>query len=729
MNKPNNDSFKLERREFIKTAGLAASAGLTIAFTGLATGCKSETGMSNQNNNWQSWIHIAHSGEITIYIPRIEMGQGATTALAMLVAEELDADWQSIKVKPAPLDDQYGRLDTENSDSVRSHWLTLRQLGAVARQHLVNAAAKSWQVNPTECTTSAGKVLHAATGREVNYERLIETANKLPLPDNIQLKKQTRFGLIGHNAPRLDIPQMTNGSLQYTADITLPGLLTAVIMHCPQLGGKVRKIHEHETLAFAGVKAVVNLNNAVAVVADEYWIAEKGLKLLKVDWSPPEKPALDTDVMWQYLKEESQHPGNSVLVHGDIEAVFRHNENILSQEYALPFYAHACMEPMACVADVKPGSCEVWAPTQDPWATYRVAFKYGLSPLSRLRERIWLKFTDRASERIKINTMPVGGGFGRKLYQDYIQQTIEISKTIKAPVKLFWTREQDIKHDYYQPASLHKLRAAVDHNNELNAWHHHILGSGILSHEISFPYKCENLRIDVTYHDIGVPTGSWRSVSDTPNAFARENFINYLCMITKQDPVDYRMKILRSPRMQKTLETAAKAANWLDKPDENISRGVALHECRGSYVAQVVEIQLQHNTTPKIRRVICAIDCGLVVHPDGVKAQMEGGIVFGLSTFLSKGIQVKNGEIVQSNFHDFQILRMHQMPIIEIHIVESQEAPGGVGETGVPPLGPALYAALVGHIDLRELQHEVINFPDNANYPYSQSAKLQTIQK
>lgn len=685
-------------------AGLAATAGLTIAFTGIATGCHNETSMSKHPHNWQSWIHIAHSGNITIYTPRVELGQGATSALAMLVAEELDADWNTVKIKPAPLDDQYGRLDTENSDSVRSHWMMLRKLGAVARQQLINTAAHTWRVNPAECITSQGKVFHATTEQSANYGELASAAGKLALPDHVELKSPQNYQLIGHDAPRLDIPGMTNGTLKYTADIVLPGLLTAVILHCPQLGGKVGKIHSQEMLASPGVKAVVNLHNAVAVVADEYWHAEKGLKRLKVDWLSPEKPALDTDVMWQRLEHASRNPGESVLAHGNAGAVFQQNEHIQSQEYALPYYAHACMEPMTCIADIRPGSCEVWAPTQDPWFTYHIALKHGLSSLSKLRERIWLKFTDRASERIKIHVMPVGGGFGRKLYQDYIRQTIQISKTVKAPVKLIWSREQDIKHDHFQPASLHKLRAVLDNNNALVAWHHHILGSGILSHEMSFPYQCKNLRIDVTYHDIGVPTGSWRSVSDTPNAFARENFINYLCTITKEDPVDYRMKILLSPRMQKTLETAAKAANWFDKPAKNISRGVALHECRGSFVTQIVEVQLQDNAAPTIRRVICAIDCGQVVHPDGVKAQMEGGIVFGLSTFLSKGIQVKNGEIVQSNFHDFKILRMHQMPAIEVYIVDSQEPPGGVGETGVPPLGPALHAALRGHIDLKELQ-------------------------
>lgn len=705
MNKQNKDNIKLERREFIKTTGLVASAGLTIAFTGLTSGCHNGTNMRERDHSWQTWIHIDSAGGVAVYIPRIEMGQGAATALAMLVAEELDADWKSVKVNTAPLDDQYGRLDTENSDSVRSHWLTLRKIGAVARQHLVNAAGKFWHVNPSECTTSAGKVLHAATGQQITYECLLETASELPLPNNVQLKKQSQFKLIGHNVPRLDIPQMTSGSLLYTADIALPGMLTATIMHCPQLGGKIRKIHDQEALASTGVKGVVNLDTAVAVVADDYWHAEKGLKQLKIEWSQPEILALDTDVMWQQLKKSSQYPGESILAHGNTEAIFQNSDNIVAQDYALPYYAHACMEPMACVADVKPGSCEVWAPTQAPWATYRAAFKYGLSTLSKLRERIWLKFTDRASDRIKIHSMPIGGGFGRKLFQDHVRETILISKAAKAPVKLIWPRDQDIKHDLFQPASFHKIRAVLNNENGLAAWNHHIIGSGILSHEMSFPYVCENLQIETTYHKVGVPTGSWRSVSDTPNAFARESFINHICMVLNEDPLSYRLRNLRSARMRKTLETAAKAANWYKEPTHNISRGVALHECRDSYVAQIVEVEIEGDgALPKILRVICAIDCGQVVSPDGVRAQMEGGIVFALSTFLSKGIQVKNGEIVQSNFHDFQLLRMMQTPAIEVHIVESQDLPGGVGETGVPPLGPALYGALMGHTDLSSLQ-------------------------
>jgi isoquinoline 1-oxidoreductase beta subunit len=697
MKKLNNDTIQLDRRTFIKVAGLSATAGLTIAFTGLTPGCTNATSMSIPHNNWQAWITIAQNGETTIFVPRIELGQGASSALAMLVAEELDADWSSIKVKPAPLDDIYGSRGTENSESIRSNWMLLRKLGAIARQQLVHAAAESWHVNPAACTTSTGKVLHTESKLQATYGELVNAASKLPLPDSIQLKNPKGFKLIGHNIPRLDIPMMTNGYLKYTADVSLPGLLTAVILHSPQLGGKVKKIHNQATLAIAGIRAVINLDDAVAVIADEYWLAEKGMKHLKVEWVAAEKPALDTDVMWQQLKQDSKSPGKSVFVRGNTDTVLQNNkENILSQEYSLPYYAHACMEPMTCIADVKPGSCEVWAPTQSPWWTYHIALEHGLGPLHKLMERIWLKFTKRASARIKIHMMPVGGGFGRKLYQDCIQQTIQISKAIKAPVKLIWSREQDIKHDLFQPASFHKIRAIVDNKNEFIAWNHRITGSGLLSHETSFPYKCDNIRIEVRYHEIGVPTGSWRSVSDTPNAFARESFINHLCAITKQDPVDYRMKLLSSPRMQQTLETAAKAAGWYNKPANNIFRGVALHECRGSYVAQIVELRMQENTAPKILRVVCAIDCGQVVNPDGVKAQMEGGIVFGLSAFLSKGIQVKNGEVVQSNFHDYEILRMHQMPVIEVHIVESKAPPGGVGETGVPPIGPALHGALMG---------------------------------
>lgn len=696
---------EISRREFIKLTGMAATTGLTIALGGFTGGCSRATDMNDHDSNWPAWIRIQPDNEIVLQIPRIELGQGAPTALAMLVAEELDADWSRIRIQAAPLDDVYGKQSTDSSDSVRLHWEQLRKLGAITRQQLIHAAAKQWGVPAHSCATSAGKVIHNETNRQASYGELIATASELPLPDSYTLKNAQDFRFIGKSPPRLDIPAMTDGSLKYTADIELPGLLTAAVKHSPALGGKVARINDKPVLAIDGVKAVVDLGNAVAVVADEYWSAAKGLQQLEVEWTEPETPALDNTAMWQLLATRSNQPGHAVYTRGNPDITFEQTPDAYSQTYTLPYHAHACMETPTCIADVRPDACEIWAPTQDPWATYRVALEHGLSSFQRLKERIWLKLTRRAGERIKLHVIPAGGGFGRKLYQDFVKQAVLVSRAVKAPVKLIWSREEDIRNDLYQPASYHSLHAVMDNDNKLSAWRHRIAGSGILSYETTFPYQCEHVSIEVSGNNIGVPTGSWRSVSDTPNAYARESFINYLCRKIGRDPVDYRLSLLLSERMRQTLQLAANAANWFEHAPENILKGVAIHEARGSYVAHIVEVMQQPDNTPKITRIVCAIDCGQVVNPDGVRAQMEGGIVFGLSTILSKGIQVQNGRITQSNFHDYKLLRITQMPAVEVHLVNSTAKPGGVGETGVPPLAPALHGALLGHYELRDLQH------------------------
>lgn len=691
---------KLNRRAFLKVSGMT---GLTIAVSGIGSSCTRTTSIEEAEQNWLAWLNIDHQGEITIQVPRTELGQGTTTGLAMLVAEELDADWSKVHVRPAPMDEQFGPQRTEASHGIRLNWTMMRQLGAIARLQLLAAAAGYWRIDPATCITNSSNVVHESSNRSLSYGELVTAAAEIPLPDHVDLKQPKDFKLIGKPVARIDIPAMTNGSLKYAADITLPGLLIASVLHSPKLGGHVAAIDDEATLTIPAVKQTVNLKDAVAVVAEDYWSAEQGLKALKVRWTPPDQPALGEDAMWQLLKQESEQHGKPVYQRGNIEALSTNNNEVITQEYRLPYYAHACMETMTCVANVKGHSCEIWASTQDPWGVYHEACNYGLSSFARLRERIWFKLTRRASEHIKIHAMPVGGGFGRKLYHDVVRESIIISKAVKAPVKLIWSRKQDIRSDKFQPASYHHVQATLNRQGQLSAWYHRITGSGILSYQTEFPYRCENVSIQVSRHRIGVPTGTWRSISDTPNAYARENFMNHLCRLQQQDPVEYRLSLLLSSRMKQTLEVAAKAANWFVSTD-NMVRGVAIHESRGSYVAQIIELELQENKAPLIKRVVCAIDCGFAVNPDSIKAQMEGSIVFGLSTILSKGIQVKDGEISQSNFHDFKLLRINEMPQIEVHIIDSAEPPGGVGESGMPPLAPALCGALMGRYEISKLQ-------------------------
>ena len=445
---------KLNRRTFLKVSGMT---GLTIAVSGIGSSCTGTEGAEEAEQNWLAWLNINHQGEITIQVPRQELGQGTTTALAMLVAEELDADWSKVQAQSASLDKQYGDQRTEASHGIRLNWTMMRQLGAIARHQLLAAAAGYWRIDPATCKTNSSNVIHVSSNRSLSYGELVTAAAEIPLPDHVDIKQPGDFKLIGKPVARIDIPAMTNGSLKYAADITLPGLLVATILHSPKLGGHVAEIDDEATLAIPAVKRTVNLNDAVAVVAEDYWSAEQGLKALKVRWTPPDQPALGEDAMWQLLQQESEQRGRAVYQRGNTEALFTNNNEVITQEYRLPYYAHACMETMTCVANAKGHSCEIWASTQDPWGVYHEARDYGLSSFAKLRERIWFKLTRRASERIKIHAMPVGGGFGRKLYHDAVREAILLSKAVKAPVKLIWSREQDIKNDKFQPASYHLI--------------------------------------------------------------------------------------------------------------------------------------------------------------------------------------------------------------------------------------------------------------------------------
>jgi isoquinoline 1-oxidoreductase subunit beta len=674
----------LSRRALLKAAGVTAVAGLAV---GVALRQRT------RGRGWHAWLHIAPDGRITLHCPRMEMGQGILSSAALLVCEELDAAWESMSAAHAPLDQQFGTLHTEDSTSIRTQWLELRRLGAVARRQLVRAAAARWQVDVSACRTAAGVVSHPASGRSAAYGELAAPAAELEVAADAPLKTPAEFRLIGKGARRLDAAEMVDGSRRYTADVTLPGMLAATVRHSPRPGARVLRVDETAARAMRGFRATVDLGDAVAVVAADTWSAFQAARALRVEWQGPATPALDTPEMRKLLIEACGKPAQPFFASGDdtLPATEQHPE---TRDYSIPFEAHAPMETACCVADVRADACEVWAPSQSPWLVYRTAAELGLGGGARLLERARRKWSGRADGRVKVHAMPMGGSFGRRLEPDVVREAVLTSKAVGAPVKLTWTRESEFARDLFRPASQHRLRAALDGKGRLTHWRHRIAGTGILDHGAGFPYDCDNVRIEISQHELGLATGSWRSTGHTPNAFARECFMDELAERAGRDPVEFRLAHLeRNPRLRKVLELAADSAGWSAAPPPGVARGAAVHPSKDSYVAQVAEVTSRPDGIA-VLRIVCAVDCGLAVNPDGVRAQIEGAIQFGLGSALRGQITVKEGNIVESNFDSYGTLGIARNARIEVHLLPSAEAPGGIGEPGVPPVAPAVVNAL-----------------------------------
>jgi isoquinoline 1-oxidoreductase beta subunit len=466
------------------------------------------------------------------------------------------------------------------------------------------------------------------------------------------------------------------------------------VRHPPQPGARVARIDEHAARAVRGFRRVVDLGDAVAVVADDSWSAFKAAPLVEVQWQAPAKIAPDTPAMRALLAAACRTPGESFVEIGDqsLPATGDHPE---IREYAVPYEAHAPIETSCCVADVREHSCEIWAPTQSPWLVYAAAAEHGLGGGDRLLERASRKWHGSAGARVKVHAMPMGGSFGRRLEPDMVREAVLTSRAVAAPVKLTWTRESEFFRDLFRPSSHHRLRAALDGAGRLTHWRHRIAGSGILDHGADFPYDCPNVRIEVSHHELGLPTGSWRSTAHTPNAFARECFIDELAASAGRDPVEFRLAhLVENPRLRQVLEFAAERAGWSSTASGGLAHGVAAHPSKDSYIAQVAEVARLPDGGIGVRRIVCAVDCGLAVNPDGVRAQIEGAINFGLSSALGGQVAVSAGRVVQNNFENYQAMRMARAPRIEVHLLPSAEPPGGVGEPGVPPVAPAVANAL-----------------------------------
>lgn len=707
-------NFNSKRRTFLKATGVV-SAGLVVgAWVGYRALTKSQHPHEKMPATFKpnAWVQVNTDGTVIITVSKVEMGQGVWTSLAMLVAEELEVPWDSIRVVQASSDKRYGYQVTGGSGSVRGNWNTLREAGAAARLMLLDAAALHWVVPVTECFAERGTVVHAPSGRKLGYGALAQAASRQPLPKQVILKEPKHFKVIGTRVPRLDVPGKVNGRAVFGLDVRVPNMLTAVVTHCPVFGGKIKSINSLKSLAIPGARKVIQIDTGVAVVADDYWTARRAQAALEVQWDLGKNATLSSGGIHKLLVEGAARDGAVAQREGDVKKAFTEAARHHEAEYNVPFQAHATMEPMNCVAHVQGEECEIWAPTQSPTRAQEVASNYVLSKFTRTldkaRERVGLS----TPERIRVNTTLLGCGLGRRLEQDYVAEAVQISKQTGTAVKVVWSREEDLQHDFYRPVTLNRLAAAVDKDGRLTAWHHRIIGPSIneslwpgtvkngIDHSlvegaIKRPYAIPNLLVEYVMVPTPVPLGFWRSVGHSHNAFVTECFLDEIAALSRSDSLSYRLSLLKdSPRAQKVLEVAADKAGWGRSLPEGRFHGLALHYSYYSYVAQVAEISISDKGQIRVHRVVCAVDCGVAINPETVAAQMEGGIVFGLTAALKGAITIRNGHVEQNNFHDYPLLRMDEMPRVDTHIVTSNARIGGIGEPGVPPIAPAVINAV-----------------------------------
>ena len=683
----------MQRRDFLQVTG-TIGAGLVIGFR-----IPNRRGVAPFAPN--AWLRIGTDDSVLVIVDRSEMGQGVTTSLPMLLAEELEADWTRIRFEFAPADKAYinplfGLQGTGGSSSVRAAWKPLREAGARARSVLIAAAAQTWGVEPASCRAEAGEVIHAASNRRLTYGALAQRAAALPVPAEVQLKDPKDWHLAGKPTKRLDTRFKVNGTAQFGIDVRVPGMLTALVARSPVFGGKVRSFDATAAKAIPGVRQIMQISSGVAVVGDGYWPAKQGRDALQVTWDEGPVAQVSSASISSLFAQRATQEGAVARHNGDAVAALAGAAQRVEAVYEMPFLAHATMEPMNCTAHVRAGAVDVWAPTQ---------FQTGV-------QMIGGQIGGIAPEKVAVHTTYLGGGFGRRFELDFIMEALETSKAAGAPVKVIWSREDDIQHAQYRPANYHQLRAGLDAAGQPVAWTHRIVAPSIMARMfpqtvkngldgeaveggVGLPYAVPNVHVDYQLTDTGIPVGFWRSVNNSFNAFAVEGFIDELAAAAKQDPYEYRRALLaNAPRDRGVLELAATKAGWGTPLPAGRARGIAVYKSFESYAAQVAEVSVSPAGDVRVHRVVCAIDCGMHVNPSTIEAQMQSGIVFGLTAALKGAITIENGRVTQSNFHDYQMLRIAEMPVVEVHIVPSSEAPGGVGEPGTPPIAPAVCNAI-----------------------------------
>jgi isoquinoline 1-oxidoreductase beta subunit len=649
-----------------------------------------------------AFIRIDNEGKTTLVMPQVEMGQGVYTAIAMILAEELDADFSRLVLEHAPASDKlygnplFGIQATGNSNSIRAWWPHLRTAGAGARAMLVQAAAQQWQVEPASCTTANSEVIHTASGRRLSYGELTATATTQTAPKDVQLKDPKDFVLIGKPLKRLDTPDKVNGKAVYGIDAMLPNMKFATLKACPVFGGKVAKVDDSAAKKIPGVQKIVVLDDLVAVVGDHMWAAKKGLDALVIDWDEGPNAGVSSKDIWQDLRAASEKDGAVAKSEGDIAKGLATGEWI-EAAYELPFLAHATMEPLSATVHCKPDSCEIWTGTQ---------------VMTRVQSEA-AKAAGLAVEKVTVNNHLLGGGFGRKLEADMAVAAVRIAKQVDGPVKVVWTREEDIQHDVYRPVYRDTIVATLS-DGKIVSWKYRVSGSSIMARwfpagfqngvdidgvdgAIDMPYDIPNFHVEfLRAEPAAVPTGFWRGVGPNNNVFAIESFIDELAKKAGKDPVDFRRGMLgKNPRLLAALNLAAEKSGWGQPLPARVGRGVSVQPSFGSFIATVVEAEVDAQGEVHLRRVTSVVDTGIAVNPDTVVAQLEGGLIFGLTAALYGEITIAKGRVQQSNFHDYRMLRIDQAPRIEVHIIKSGEPPGGIGETGVTAGPPALRNAIL----------------------------------
>ena len=716
-------TLTVDRRDFLKM-GTVAGAGLLVGFhlNALAANDPAEEREKKTPNPFNAWVHITPDNHVTLILEKSEMGQGIMTALPMILAEELCVDWKSVRVEQAPTNPEVYNHGTGGSGSVASCWVPMRRAGAAAREMLIAAAAARWNVNPNTCVAQDGGVLHGSRKNFLTYGELVDDAAKQPIPNlnTVPLKNSDNFSIVGRGKPRLEGAAKTNGTAKFGIDSRVPGMQFAVVARCPVFDGKVKSFDAANAKAVKGVREVFAIEpvaagaftaGGVAVVADSSWAAMQGRKALQVTWDEGPHAGESSESLRKQFVDNAEKPGKAVRNDGDANAVLASATKKVEATYEFPFAAHATMEPMNCTVHIRPDSAEAWVPTQAPqWAQDVIA---GVSKLPK--------------EKIVVNTTLMGGGFGRRYMGDFVMEAAQISKVTGKPVMVLWTREDDMQHDFYRPASYHHFCGALDEKGRLAAWKHFQTSTSIeamwspkgeeqaekseFATAAFIPYQTPNYRVEYTLAKSGVPRAWWRSVEHSTSGFVVECFVDELAAAAGSDPLEFRLRLigddrkipdftnpkegkpLDTARLKGVLKLAAEKAKWGSPVPNDVARGIAGYFSFDTYTAAVAEVSLK-NGSPKVRRLVYAVDCGRPINPDGIRAQVEGAAIYGLSAALHDAITIQGGRVVQSNFNDYQMPRIADAPRTEIHIVESKEEPTGIGEPGLPVVAASVCNAI-----------------------------------
>jgi isoquinoline 1-oxidoreductase subunit beta len=701
MSKPNAPS-----RRTILQSGLAG--GLVLAFQWPLHAAPVNEPQQPDNPNGpfapNAFIRVDTTGKTTLVMPQAEMGQGVYTAIAMILAEELDADFAQVVIEHGPPSDKlygnptFGIQVTGNSNSIRAFWNKLRDAGAAARAMLISAAAAQWQVEPASCTAAKGRVTHAASNRTLSYGELADAAGKLPVPDKPTLKDPKDFTLIGRPLKRTDTPDKSDGKTIYGIDAMVPDMKFATLAQCPVLGGKVKHVDDSAAKKVPGVRQIVVLDDLVAVVGDHMWAAWRGLDALKVTWDEGPNSKISSADIWNDLRAASKNDGAVAKSEGDVERALSQGDRV-DADYELPFLAHATMEPLNCTVRLTPGTCEIWTGTQVQARVQEYAAKAAGVPV----------------DKVTVNNHYLGGGFGRRLEPDMVATSVRIAKEVPTPIKVVWTREEDMQHDVYRPVYRDTISASLS-NGKIVAWKYKVTGSSVIARwlppafqkgidpdsvdsAVDMPYDIPNKRVEyVRAEPPAVVTGFWRGVGPNNNVFAIESFMDELARKANTDPVTFRLRMLGgTPRLKAALQLVAEKSGWGSPLPTRVGRGVCAQPSFGSFIATVVEAEVDDVGDVHLRRITCAVDTGIAVNPDTIMAQLQGGLIFGLTAALWGEVTIAKGRVQQSNFNNYRMLRIDETPPIEVHVIKSLEHPGGIGETGAtagpPALRNAIYAA------------------------------------